>query len=467
MAVQTAGMAGWTLTGDGTAAITAVPDTPVPGTPLTTALTAANPEAPDKAVTVPITVMPVGGVFNRSGAAGEYTVEYVDQNGAVRVQPAAGGPKWYYLPDEDLRKLFTAVYSPNAPGTVDNVEQGAAAVPYTEEISRKVLNLFTIIVGPAPSDDRITIKGTDLPAGTDRYHPVVIDAGIPGEDNSGLPTFIIPAGELGAAGKDYVHIRLRANRGVYLVIEADNNYLVKGNLTNGTAEVVGGGRLRNGAYKGSPLGENAVTLVRLGSFFATGPEKSFDPLNPGYNAAIDDFYSGWLIGPASGNPRIQWGVGDQNGDYFEIRSEGIAFSADITVKKTLILDSSLWFINGPTLTIDAAGDSLLYEGEKGLITANGDYRFYGTKTQSGGQNIADVMAQIIIHPGSSIHRASVDPEHELYGDKFVTAVDGISTITNQGDVKDDANPGDTKKVSYTADDSRHGYFNWVVPRKDI
>jgi hypothetical protein len=464
MAVQAGDMDGWTLTGNGTAEITAVPDAPVPGTPLAAVLSVANPSAPDKKLTVPITVMPVEAVFTRGDTPVEYTVEYADHYGAAGIRPAAGDLTWYYIPeDQGLLKVFTAVYTPNAPETVDNVEQGSAAVPYTQEISRAVLKLFTVTVGTSADDDRIAVKGTDLPARTDRYHPVIIDIGIPEGDNSGLPAFIVPSGALGAAGGDYSHIRLRANRGAYLVIEADGgNYTAKGNLTNGTAEVMGGGKLRNGSYNGSPLGDNAVTLVRLGSFYAIGPEEP-----PDYNTAINELFSGWFIGPAGENPRIQWGVGDQNGDYVEIRSEGIAFSANITVKKTLILDYSLWFINGPTLTIDAAEDSSTYEGNKGVFTANGKYRFYGTKSQSGGQNPANVMATVAVQSGSSLHGSFLmSPDG-----KFTTAAGWDLTVTNQGDVNDAAYTGGAQglpeipKVPY--DTSRSGYCNWFIPKKDI
>jgi hypothetical protein len=362
-------------------------------------------------------------------------------------------------------RIFTAVYSPNAPGTADAVEQGAAAVPYDEEISRAVLNLFKIRVGKTSADDRIAVRGTDLPAGTDRYHPIVIDAGIPGADNSGLPAFVVPAGGLGTDGGSYRHIRLRVNRGAYLVIDADNTGYAAGNscppgkLADGTAEIMGGGRLRSGAYRGSPLGENAVILVRLGSFFAAGPETSFDPSRDGYNAEVDKFFSGWLVGPAGENARIQWGTGDQNGDYFEIRPGRIAVSANITVKKTLALDGGLWFINGPTVTIDAAGDSLTLHGKKGLFAADEAYRFYGTASRSGGQNPAEVMAKVVIQPGSALHRSFLTGEPPDAGKELITAAGGSITIKNQG-------KGNTPEVSYTAGDSRYGYLNWLIPGGD-
>jgi hypothetical protein len=411
--------------------------------------------------------MPVEGVLTRGGTPVEYTVEYVDQNGAARIG-SPDGLKWCYIPEAGgLLRIFTAVYSPNAPGTVDAVEQGAAAVPYDEAISRAVLKLFKIRVGKTAADDRIGMRGTDLPAGTDRYHPVVIDAGIPGADNRDLPAFAVPAGGLGAGGGDYRHIRLRVNRGAYLVIEADNTGYAAGyaagadscppgNLKNGTAEVMGGGRLRSGAYKGSPLGENAVTLVRLGSFFSTGPETSFDPSRDGYNAEVDKFFSGWLIGPAGEDARIQWGTGDQNGDYFEIRPGRIAVSANITIKKTLALDGGLWFINGPTVTIDAAGDGLTLHDKKGLFAADEAYRFYGTASQSGGQNPAEVMAKVVIQPGSTLHRSFLTGEPLGDDKKFITAAAGSITIKNQG-------KKNTPEVSYATGDSRYGYLNWLIP----
>jgi hypothetical protein len=452
MPVQAGGMAGWTLTGDRTAVITAAPPADsAPGAALTAALTAANPEAPDKTLTVPVTIMPVGGSFTRPAADTVYTVEYYDQYGAAALR-SANGLVWQYVPETEnsLRKILAAVYLPNAPGTADNVEQGFAAVPYNEAISRTVLGLFTVTVGAAPAGDRIRISGSQLPAGTDRFHPVVIDAGIPGADNNGLPAFVVPDRGLGDHNGDYGHIRLRVNRGARLVIEAGNSGYTAANgpcptgwVKNGTVEVMGGGFLRSGAYKGSPLGENAVTLVRLGAFFAAGPETS-----------VDQFYSGWLIGPPGADARIQWDSGDQNGDYLEIRPGKIAFSANITVRKTLILDSSLWFINGPTVTVDAAGDVLTVDGKKGLFAAAGaDCRFYGTASMSGGQNPANVMAKIILKPGSSLHRSFLTGTPG--NDEFVTASGGDTAVSNQG--------AGAAQAEYYADNSRSGYLNWLIP----
>jgi hypothetical protein len=299
----------------------------------------------------------------------------------------------------------------------------------------------------------------------------VIDLGLPGEENSGLPPFFIPYQGLGEEHRDYAHVRLRVHRGAYLHIEADNTaYIARGaasdascapgDFNDGTVEVMAGGKLRDGAYQGFPLGDGAVILARLNSYLAVGPESSFSSSNPDYAKERDRWFSGWLLGSASGNPRIEWGVGDQNGDYLEIRQDRLAFSTNLTVKKTLALAYSVWFINGPSLTLDAAGDTLSYEGGvKGLFArpaSGGSYTFYGTRIVSGGQNPARPAAQIIIKPGNSLSRSFVfddDPSSP-----FITASDGQITIDNTNGKEDE-------KVFFleTETGTRWGFNNWELP----
>jgi hypothetical protein len=451
--VVTRSSEGWTITGNGTEVITAAPNPPLtPGFPVTVNLTAANGEYPDGTTVVQAAVRPVGGVFARPETDRVYTIEYYDENGAACLV-SGGKTSWVYVGDDYFRDIFDAVYTPNIEET---------------------LGLFHITIGASPASDKIEIKGEDLPAGgTGDADPVVINAGLPG-GRSGLPVFYIPFGGLGAPGGDYAHIRIRANRGASMVILADNslyesggagNPCPYGNFAGGTVEVMGGGALRNGAYEGFPLGTDTVIIVRLGSRFATGPETSFDPEGAGYVESRDRYFSGWLAGSASDSPRIEWGAGDQNGDYIEIRAGKIAFSANITVRKTLSLISSVWLVNGPTLTIDAAGDNLTIAGKKGLFARPGvnagGYRFYGTASSSGGQNPGSPAAKIVLRPGSVLRRSFLDAGSAGDGETFIEAVGGGDiSITNRGYTKDGP-----PLVFYVEGGTPHifGYLNWKLP----
>ncbi|MDR1061853.1 MAG: InlB B-repeat-containing protein [Clostridiales bacterium] len=360
--------------------------------------------------------------------------------------------------------ILRAVYLPNAPGSTDAIESGKTTIAYTEAISEAALNLFEIYIDSThAANDSINIKGTELPAadGESTTNLIVIDVGIPGGANNGaLPTFHIPYGALGASDDSYGAIRFRVNSGASLVIEADNDSYIAnganhpcppGNFNNGCIEAMPGGKLRDGAYEGFPLGSNAVLLSRLGSYLAVGPESSFEIGGAGYVESRDKWYSGWLVGPAEGNPRIVWDSGDQTGGYIEVRPGQLAISANVTVKKTLGLIYSVWFVNGPTVTIDAAGDTVDIEGMKGLF-ANGDnYKFYGTEESSGGQNPGSPAATIIVKPGSTLHQMflTAGNTHEF---GFITASSDDRTIVNKGD-------GDSV-LSGTYVGGITGYLNW-------
>lgn len=413
------------------------PGTVSPGTPHTVALRAANSRDSAGAREVQAAFMPVAGVFERPDAAKEYRLAYYDKNGAAGLV-SGENTEWYYIPDNiGLRKIFNAVYSPNAPENgPDAVEFGKEAVPYTAELSEKVTGLFNIIIAGEASGDKIEIRG-EPPAGDGPYRLIVIDIGAPGEDNAALPDFSIPDGALGTEGQDYSHIRFRVNRGAYLRIEADNSAYIQdqspcppGHLEGASVEVLGGGKLRNGAYRGFPLGEDTALIARLGSWYARGPESG-----------------GWLLGPPEADPAVLWDGGDQNGSYIEIRQGRLAFDVNVTIRKSLTLKSSVWFINGPRLTINAGGPDI--GGKKGVFAGGTAYRFYGTVSSSGGQNPAKPAAKIIVKNGSSLSASFLTNNTPPPGE-----LDGEKTIINGG-----GDPA-TEQVQCEGT-SWSGYLNWL------
>jgi hypothetical protein len=273
----------------------------------------------------------------------------------------------------------------------------------------------------------------------------VIDIGLPGTvDNADLPTFYIPCAEGGGLGNDsdsYGFIRLRVNKGASLVIEADNSGYpnsasTTGKFKDGCVEVMPGGKLRDGAYEGFPLGPNAVILNRAGSYLAVGPADT-----------QNKYYTGWLIGPSGSGanaPRIVW---DNAQGYIEVRPGALAISADVTVKKSLGLIYDVWFIDGPTVTIDAKDDNdtdPMPSNLKGLFANGKDYKFYGNKE-------ANKTATIIVKQGSTLHNAFLTLGDTDWS-KFITASSGNITITNAG-----AN-GNSKVYPGTA---ISGYLSWT------
>jgi hypothetical protein len=461
---------GWTLNGSGTAVITAAPNSTIPGQASTITLTAGNPKDTGKTVTVnPVTVMPVTAEFSRPTVATAYTVGYFDNNGAAGL--INGSTSWYLVTDANLKKIFNAIYIPNVPGTTDTVEQGKTAIAYDDAISRAALSLFTVTVGSSSSGDKIEIKGTALPAKGLASPPasdtniIVIDIGIPDDaaTNSGLK-FYIPDRQLGLNGSGgYDHIRFRVNRGAETVILADNtSYIASGaghpcpagNFNNGCVEVMAGGKLRDGAYEGFPLGSDAVILSRLGSYLAVGPEPGTLDATGSKAEAYGLYYSGWLIGPDE-DPRIQWDGGDQNGDYIEVRQGKLAISVNVTVRKTLGLIYSVWFANGPRVSIDARNDSTAIGGKKGLFANGPAYKFYGTKSASGGENIGSPTATIVIKPGSTLHKLFLT-DGVGDADSYITASSTDITIENAG-----YGNGTVSETPYT--NNIRGYLNWNTP----
>jgi hypothetical protein len=414
---------GWTVTADGPV-LNAVPDSPAPGVPVSLGFTAANSQDPDKTTDIEeITLMPAAGPFSGLAADTEYTVVYADGYGAAGLHNGSE-ILWQYVEDPFWAALFAAVYIPNAPDSRDAAIGSQAAWPYDGEISRAALNLFRISgKGTNPADCVVEIKGGALPEADGVNHLIVVDIGLPERDNSGLPVFTIPERGLGTAGGRYEYLRFRVNRGAHLVVRADNSEgeghpCPPGNAAGAAVEVMDYGKLRLGAYEGYPLGEDARIIIRLHAALALGPEGSLNP-----------WYAGWMIGPAALDPDIAWGTGDQNGDYVELYGERMAFSANLTVQKTLHLRYSLWFVNGPTLTIDAAGGSLDIDGQKGLFAGESGYRFYGTASTSGGMNIGNPAARIVLRPGSVLSQSFLTADG---GSGLISSGPYGTTIVNRG-----------------------------------
>jgi hypothetical protein len=447
---------GWTVTGTGSSVIKAVYEGDMYGTKQTVSLTASGGGGSAEVSATVLAVRP----FPTGGAAEAYTITYYDSElHAAAVQRAADGAVDGFLVPAGWQKLFNAVYTPNAPKSTDTVETGKTAVPYNEEISAAALKLFRIrIGGNAAAGDRVEIGGAELPAADPGAGDVaVIDLGLPGgADNSGV-NFVIRDRGLGAEDGDYGHLRLRVNKGADLVIRADNSEYISGGIgfpcpdgwfNRGSVEVAAGGRLRNGAYEGFPLGLDAVILSRWGSYLGIGPEAA-DEDAKAVEETYADWYAGWLVGPSGSGAKIVWDAGGSAGGGLEARAGMLAVSSNVTVKKTVGLAHNVWLIGGTTITIDAgagAGTIPFTEGKKGLFANGAEYKIYGTTNK----------AKLVVKTGSALHSVLVTGSEEDAA-KVVEDEEAAVTITLK------AEKGGTSTAGYPDEDGVIGYFDWTLP----
>jgi hypothetical protein len=431
--------------------------------------------------------------FTRAANAGTYRVtglssdsatltKITDNNGTEVVGPEVT----YSVADAALLKIFNAVYTPNAPGsTADTfaaIETGKTAIAYDAAVSAAVLKLFYITIGTNSdgSGDLIEIKGSmkdnTVFSAPDADNILVIDVGLPGTDgNTDIPTFKIPVQGLGDLDADpdnyddseidqtFGGVRLRVNKGAYLVIDADNGstasegtgYVGKGagnpcptgKFNGGCVEVLEGGKLRDSAYEGYPLGDDATILLRYGSTIVIGKEDRADNLTEDtYNAYFKDN----LIGPATAEPKIQWDSNvSQPNAFIELRPGELVLSAKVTVKKLTGIIYSVWFVNTRNadntadlttagLTIDASGS--------GLFAANDTkFKFYG---QNG---------HTITITNGSLSKCFVDSTIQSTQDVFTKNGQDI-TITNGGATKDGSPVTSTPANKFTG---IGGYLNWA------
>jgi hypothetical protein len=433
--------------------------------PVTLKFTATSKTDTNKTVAISTSAYAVeSAAFARpTDTAVTYTVAYYGEVTAGSTKHNIAGlttssqTKYYIVEDTYFKGLFNAIYTPNAPGSTDSInESGKSTVPYDSTISANALGLFNVTVNKTAdaSKDKVELKentNTYLAPlnakGSNSTTLVVIDIGVPGTANTGLPTFYIPvtskSGDLGlAAGSgDYGNIRLRVNQGAELVILADNSAYISngegnpysgGKFNNGCVEVMSGGKLRDGAYEGFPLGTGAVILNRAGSYLSVGPEPGTSDATSAQNDAYALYYAGYLIGP-DGDPRIQWNT---TTGYLEVRPGKLAISGDVTVKKLLGLIYDAYFIGNTTVAIAKGG--ILAPND----TASEKYDFFGTSDQ----------AKRVVQQGGLLSKGflTATPEDAA---KFLTSSSGSVTIQNNG-------TGDASE-KYT--DSISGTQKWDIP----
>ncbi|MDR0689300.1 MAG: hypothetical protein LBG08_03405, partial [Spirochaetaceae bacterium] len=133
----------------------------------------------------------------------------------------------------------------------------------------------------------------------------------------------------------------------------------------------------------------------------------------------------------------------------EIREDRLAFSASVTVRKSLELKYEVWFVNGPTLTIDA-GTSL--NGNRGLFAGDGA-AFYGKASTSGGFYIGNPASKVTVKPGNSVSRSFFTGG----GTGLITAGTGAIEIRNQGA------GSDAPRYYREGSSPIWGYLNWKLP----
>jgi hypothetical protein len=300
--------------------------------------------------------------------------------------------------------------------------------------------MFTVTIGtdPSGSDDHIELQG-DLSPFAGLPGNLTIAVGRPGGlKDSSLPPFTIPFGRLGASGGDYRRVKLQVNQDATLRIEdAPAASGAPGYFTNGTVEVSTGGALWGGGSLGLPLGDGLIIRNNIGS------SRAFD-------AAGAQVFIG--TGAAGAPGPIQWDGGDQVGHTIETRApKNLAISAGVTITRTLTLDYNIWIFNTATVTIDAQSGPASPDGLRGLFSTatNPPNRMYGTKTVTGGQNIAYPAAEIILKPGSSINAAFF---FTTPASTYITAANAKITIANQGAAG--------SPVYYDNGTSMGAYFNW-------
>jgi hypothetical protein len=376
-----------------------------------------------------------------------YTVEYVYDNGVV-VKDSGG--VWHYAVKNNTTGIYDiadAVYTPNkdVPGAVELFEI---------ELASEATN-DTIYLASSPEED-----GKDVPKKTGSSN-VFIHIGKPGSvDNSGLPPFAIAPGKLGkgTGDSDYVGTILQVNKGAYLDIESDQTFASAfgnetttytiGKFTGGSVYVEAGGKVRDSAYKGWPLGAGSTFTVKKGGFLTTGPGDKTGAARTSGNidettdsatqSIITAYFDGWLIGDGAGGngtdaPVIKINLTD---GFIGVNNTSVLLDGEATVQQPVSLFYDIWLAAASELTV------------------NKDLTFvYGTNDN---QNTAKAIygqdgAEIVLAANTKI--TSEDTNTNILGGSTGQEVNtaGTWTIKVEGDTSDS-----------TFDDYDSFYTDWEL-----
>ncbi|MDR1559690.1 MAG: hypothetical protein LBS84_08355, partial [Clostridiales bacterium] len=320
----------------------------------------------------------VDGVFARPDEPAIYSVlEWEADENIVKLNDGRSD-KWYFVPaNENFRGIFDAIWTPNK----DN---------------KKAIALFHVKFGETKEDDKIEIKGTDVPKSENVTEPVTIHIGDPDKNNNSLPDFVIPEGGLGDGTDTYLGTILQINNGAYLNIASDQSVdnafnLVYspgtvGKFRSGSVYVMSGGKVRDSAYKAWPLGEGSVFTIYKGAYMAVGPG------DRNGNAPVGDpvaqqHYNGWLIGE---NGKVEFGGANEDIDEpcVVVTNESVALKGTAIVKKNVSLMYDLWLTSGSKLTVDSGATLTFINGTNDNTgTAKA---IYGQPVTSGGFGAGEV-----------------------------------------------------------------------------
>jgi hypothetical protein len=317
--------------------------------------------------------MAVSGEFTRASTNGTYTVSYFDANGAVALTASLSTTYYYVAKDSDLYKIFDAVYTPNKDVTITGTATAAS--------------LFHVTIGAAATGDVIELKGTTVPTGTTGALKE-IQVGLPNENNSTLPDFVIPPGGLGDGSTTYSYTRIVVNNGAYLNINSDQAYAqvfsggggtpTAGNFNSGNITVMAGGKLRDSAYKMWPLGNGSTISVLEGGFLAVGPGDSAgnwaDSAVTGESATqASAWYDGWLIGDSNAKIHLGGVTTESFVEAIEVRDGYVLVNGYATVKQDISLMYDVLLTRGSQVVIESGTAVTMLPGKAGSAT----YDFYG------------------------------------------------------------------------------------------
>jgi uncharacterized repeat protein (TIGR02543 family) len=345
------------------------------------------------------------------------------------------GSKWvHFAADADILNILRAVYLPNA--TSADAEKNA-----------KSGALFHINIGAAPAGDLIEVKGTDIPAGASAAQPFEIQVGTPGQDNGGLPDFVIPPGGLGDGSTSYGTTRIVVNNGAYLNIDSDQAFAdvyassptghtpTDGKFRDGNITVQSGGKLRDSAYKLWPLGNGSTLSILEGGALAVGKGNSngewADSAVTGSTAPTDsaarDWYTGWLIGGSDAKIQLGGETTESFNDAIEVRDGYVMVNGSAIVKQDISLMYDVLITRGSRVTIESGKTVLMLTGK----TGGGSYEFYGQPAGSSSSWTTPSNSdpsKLVLNGGAAIYDAATSANKTGAVTLDAAVASGLDTI---------------------------------------